>query len=92
MTDKTPADTVRNNVAELLDAKLNSALGYELRGLTWDGDEDDDDPYQTLIVKDRDGRRFEIEFEVNVTELTDEVLAGRAAFVERMKKLQARHA
>jgi hypothetical protein len=92
MADKTPEDKVRTDVAQFLDDKLNYAIGDELRGLTWDGDEDDNDPYQTLVVKDREGRRFEVEFEVNVTELTAEVLAERAAFVERMQKLQARHA
>lgn len=87
----TPASKVRQDVAMYLDYQLARAIGSNLPQITWDGDEDDDDP-DPLVVKDRDGRRFEIEVDVDVTELTEEVLAERAAFVERMKKLQARHA
>lgn len=87
-----PDDKVASTVHEHLSDYLNRELGHGLRGLIWDGDEDDDAVDQPLIVKDSEGRRFEIELNVEVTELTKEELARRVGFVERMRALQARRA
>lgn len=83
---ETPSDVVRNSIGEFLDDKLNSGIGsdHRLKSLTWDGD-DDGDPYAVLVVKDEAGRRFEVEFEVMVTELTSAVVAERAEFERRLK-------
>lgn len=92
-SDTHPADRLCSTIATWLVDELNSQIGqYPLRELEWDGDEDDDDPCAPLIVKDAEGRRFEVEIDVSVTELTEAVLAERAAFVERMQRLQAAHA
>lgn len=75
-------DDVRRRIEDFLAYELGAALGYQLDGLEFDGDDDDDDAF-LWVVKDRDGRRFEIEFDVTVVELTDELLARRAAFVAK---------
>lgn len=82
-----PADQVRADVEDFLEYELSNGIGGSgLRQYEWDGEEVDEDPYPPLIVKDDEGRRFEVEFNVHVVELTEQGLAERAAFVKRMQQ------
>lgn len=92
--DKTPADVVRSTIYQWCEDQFGRDLGMSrgLRDLRWSDEMPDDDPFATWEVVDKDGTRFEVEIEVDVTELTAKVLAERSAFVERMQKLQGQHA
>lgn len=89
-TERPAADQVTDDFANFISDRVGNAIGsWELRGYEWAGEEDDDDPYPPLIVADSQGRRFEVEFEVMVTELSDEEMARRAALLASFKAHQA---
>lgn len=93
MNDRSPADEMRSRIEQWAVDQFGRDLGYShgLHDLEWSEDMDDDDPHATWEIVDGQGRRFEIELEATVTELTDAELTRRADFVERMKRLQAPH-
>lgn len=69
-------------IFELFGREFEHALGFgnRLDGLSFDGDDDEVDP-DPWIVTDREGRRFEVSWEVDVVELTPELEASRAKFM-----------
>lgn len=90
MSNLTPGDELAGRVAELFDYEFGNAIGrYGRLDVAWDDAMPEDDPDATWTVVDTAGRRFEVEFEVTVTELTPEVLAARAVQMELLKKLAA---
>lgn len=92
-TDRPASDQVIDDFSDFISDEINNNLGRSgLRGYQWAGDEDDDDPYPPLIVSDSAGRTFEVEFDVTVTELTDEEMARRAALLAKFKAHQAKAA
>jgi hypothetical protein len=76
------ADRVANNIGQ-----------GELRGYDWADDADDDDPYPPIVVFDTEtGRRFEVEFEVTATELTEREMNQRAELLEMIKARRTKRA
>lgn len=90
-TQRPAADELTGRIAQHFANAFTEGLGvrFALRDLAW-SDEMEDDLDATWVVVDKQGRRFEISFEVFVTELTDKVLADRAALMERIQKTSAR--
>jgi hypothetical protein len=93
MSDGTPAFTENDVAGDFLDAidvEVVQRIGYSMRPYSWtDNDEDDNEGWPFTVV--RDGREFEVDIDVRVTELTPEVKAQRAAEEVRiMAMLKAR--
>ena len=87
-----PDDVVQSAISQWCASQFGRDLGFsrELADLQWSDEIDDDDPYVNWEIVDASGRRFEVEIDVQVTELTDEVLAKRAELEKRLRELQAK--
>ena len=85
-----PADEVRRMIDDYIDHGLTMDMGYmgEIRRLKFVDDVNDGGfPW---VVEDSEGRRFEVEYEVHVTELTPEFLARREEEMRRLSDAIAR--
>ena len=68
-------------IYEMFAREFENALGFDgLGGVRFDGDDDEVDPDPWIVI-DREGRRFEVSWEVDVVELTPELEASRAKFM-----------
>lgn len=78
-------DDVAGDFFDAIDREVVGHLGggLWLRDYEWVGDEGGDDGSWPFVVE-RDGRKFEIDIDVRVTELTPERLAARAAEEQRV--------
>lgn len=71
-------DEVTNDFRAAIEDEVIGRLGSgHLRGYEWAGDDEDNWPF--IVTTRRDGREFEIDIYVRVTELTPEVKARREA-------------
>lgn len=95
MSDEKPAFTegdVADDFVNAIDAATVGELGhgFHLRRYEWVGDSEDDEGEWPFVVV-RDGREFEVDIDVRVTELTPERKAKRAEEEQRvLALLQAR--
>jgi len=73
-------DDVANAFVDAIDSEVVGEVGqsYHLRAYSWAGDEDENDGTWPFTVV-RDGREFEVDIDVRVTELTPERKAKREA-------------
>lgn len=78
-------DTVAGDFFDAIDQEVVGSLGFGLwlRAYRWVGEEGDDEGQWPFVVE-RDGREFEVDIDVRVTELTPERKAARAAEEQRV--------
>lgn len=76
-------------IEEFLVDELTIAIGnsHRLRGIEWGGDDDGTDE---IVVRDSEGRSYEVEIDVHVLELTEAVLAQRASLLAEWQAKRAR--
>lgn len=75
--------TVETDFWYEIDSEVVGRIGRgALSSYEWAGDDDDGDQPYLIARKDDPDRRFEVEIEVRVTELTPERLAQRQRLVE----------
>jgi hypothetical protein len=79
-------DTVANDFVDAIDHGIVSEVGLHgrLRDYEWSGDDEDDVTEWPFTVV-RDGREFEVDIDVRVTELTPERKAKREADLVELK-------
>jgi len=86
---------VESDFVNAIDTEVVGRIGYGSSGLygyTWAGDDEDDEGDWPFTVV-RDGREFEVDIDVRVTELTPERKAKREADAKALlERLQAANA
>lgn len=78
-------DTVADDFVDAIDREIVDNIGFSTSSLArygWASDEDNDGGWPFVV--ERDGRKFEVDIDVHVTELTPERLAQRAAEEQRV--------
>ena len=78
-------EDVRRDFEDAIDAEVMGNLGFSdsrLSRYDWPETEDDNDSWPFVVV--RDGREFEVDIDIRVTELTPERKAARQADHERI--------
>lgn len=90
MSGEFTEDTVAGDFFDAIDAHVVGEIGHGsgLRVYAWGGDEYDTDGAWPFVVV-REGREFEIDIDVRVTELTPESKAAREAEAQRVLALLA---
>jgi hypothetical protein len=97
MPDEKPAlteDDVARDFTNAIDQEVVNDIGHGLWlreydwGVDWGLGKDDDDTWPFIVV--RDGREFEVDIDVRVTELTPERKAARLAEEQRIVAMLAR--
>lgn len=85
-------DDVTNDFTDAIEQEVVGCIGYASAGLDpYDRWEDDDDDGAWPFTVVRDGREFEVDIDVRVTELTPERKAAREAEALRVLETIRRH-
>jgi hypothetical protein len=91
VSEETPVteDTVAGDFFDAIDTYVVGEIGLRsgLRGYTWPDDDSNDENYSWPFVVVRDGREFEVDIDVRVTELTPQLKAARTEGDKRILEM-----